>query len=289
MPTFSEITYLINGTTISLLNMKNGQYININTLKVNGIHPFLINKDFENSGSTEFRIFMSSSPTSKGVLSYGNQVSLMSQEELFLSATNNGGIKLEPLKGDKALNIINLPPNSKLTIIDPYNRSNFSKPLLFNDEVVLRSNFGSYLNCNSDSSLTCSAMIITDENIWKVVKTDIPYMPDWLNSRNYLNYNNVSYRFHLEKSYENQVTVKKSIPDDKSTMLTLSIDKQEKILLKDLLLSMLGFEGSYIKRSTKKLISVEREDPINAYKNFTIRFDVEPHLENPTCGKYIGF
>jgi gamma-tubulin complex component 2 len=300
MLTFSELTYLFNSTPISLLNMKNNQYINIGQFKVNGIHPFLINKEFENNNnSTAVRMFLSSNPKAKQILTYGNQVSFMTDDEMFLSVMNNGEVKLEPLKGDKLLNTINLPPNSKFTIVDPYNQSNFSKPLLFNDEIVLRSNFGSYLNCNNDSSLTCSAMIIGDEVIWKLIKIDIPYIPDWKNKRKYLNYNYVSYHFHLEKSYEtpgsssstnfnytNRKT-KPNPPEDRSTMLTLGLDKQEKLLLDDLLLNMLGMEGIYIKRNTKKFISNEREDPTNAYKNFTIKFDVEPHLENPTCGKNI--
>jgi hypothetical protein len=301
MLTFPELTFIHSGSPISLLNMKNKQYIDIDNYKVNGIHQFLINKEFENNNSTEARIYLCSNPTTKQILTYGSQISLMTKDEMFITAMNNGEVRPEALKGDKTLSYINLPPNSKFTIVDPYNQNNIGKLLLFNDEIVLRSTFGSYLNYNKDdASLSSTAMMIADEVIWKMVKTDIPFLPDWLNRRKYLNYNYASYLFNFEKTYEatsssvqtnnfNYTNRKVRInqQEDRPTMLIIGLDKQEKLLLEDLLLNMLGLEGIYIKRNTKKYIPNEKEDPASAYKNFTIKFDVEPNLENPTCGKLI--
>jgi hypothetical protein len=296
MLNFSELAYLYNGTSICLSNNKNRQFLNFDNtelkFKANGIHPFLINKEFDNTNITQFRIFLSSNPKSKSILTYGNQVSLMIRDDMFISCTNNGEVRLESLRGDKTLSAINLPVNSKFTIIDPFNQTNISKPLLYNDEIILRSTFGTYLSFSNDFAINNTALIISEETMWKVVKTDIPYIPDWLTKRKYLNYNNVSYQYNLEKSYENTYSssiLKKNKQvnnDEKLSLLTLSLDKQEKILLEDLLLNMIGLDGNYIKRNMKKPITNEK-DEANSYKNINIKFEVEPYLENPTCGNNI--
>jgi hypothetical protein len=296
MLNFSELAYLHNGTDFCLSNNKNRQFLNFDNtelkFKPNGIHPFLINKEFENNNITEFRIFLSSNPKAKNILTYGNQISIMTKDDMFISCTNNGEVRIESLRGDKTLSAINLPVNSKFTIIDPFNQTNISKPLLYNDEIILRSTFGTYLSFSSDLIVNNTALIISEESIWKIVKTDIPYLPDWLTKRRYLNYNYISYQYNLEKSYENTFSsyLKKNkqnvSQDDKLSLLTLSLDMQEKILLEDLLLNMIGLDGNYIKRNTKKPISSDKEDPSNLYKNINIKFEVEPYLENPTCGNY---
>jgi gamma-tubulin complex component 2 len=327
MMNFTDIAYITNGTLISLLNSKNKQYValdsNLNLFKVNGIHPFLINKDYEkeNSISSEFYIFQSSSPNkNKNILTFGTQVTLMTKDQMCLVATNNGEVRLEALKGDKTLNSYNLPQNSKFTLIDPFNNNNISKPLLFNDEIILRSTFGSYLILNSfDISMNSNGMIISEETIWKVIKTNTPFIPEWTTKRKYLNFNNISYLFNLEKSLDSKDSKKSqkndlsnsnlnqsgminpSDPKDKMSLLTLSSENQERFLLEDLLLVLIGLEGNYIKRSTKKekgnsslLLGVNNNDSIldgskenpnssNIYKNFTLKFEVEPYLDNPTC------
>jgi hypothetical protein len=296
MLNFSELAYLHNGTTICLSNNKNRQFSNFDNtelkFKANGIHPFLINKEFDNTNITNFRIFLSSNPKSKSILTYGNQVSLMIRDDMFISCTNNGEVRLESLRGDKTMSAINLPVNSKFTIIDPFNQTNISKPLVYNDEIILRSTFGTYLSFSNDYAINNTALIISEETMWKVIKTDIPYIPDWLTKRKYLNYNYVSYQYNLEKSYENTYSSsilkknKQANNDDKLSLLTLSLDKQEKILLEDLLLNMIGLDGNYIKRNMKKPITNDK-DEANSYKNINIKFEVEPYLENPTCGNYL--
>lgn len=342
MINYTDLVYVLNGTVISLINGKNRQYLALNThnnsFKVNGIHPFLTNKEYEkeNSTVTEFFIFLSSSPKfmngksdpnekSKNILSYGNQISLMTKDEMFLVSTNNGEVRLEPLKGDKQLTSYNLPINSKFTLIDPSNQNNFSKPLLYNDEVILRSTFGSYLILNSfDLSMNSNGMIIAEETVWKLIKTNTPYIPDWTTKRKFLNHNNISYLFNLEKSFNSggnklggsgssknfgisslsgignrdlSSSNSQQDPKEKMSLLTLSPENQEKCLLEDLLLNLIGLEGNYIKRTNKKsMIDAESSNNLNSsssnnqnfnnsnlYKNFTLKFEIEPYLENPTC------
>lgn len=296
MLNFSELAYVHNGTSICLSNNKNKQFLNYETndfkFKANGVHPFLINKEFEITNITEFKIFLSSNPKSKCILTYGNQVSIKIKDDLLISCTNNGEVRLEGLRGDKSLSAINLPVNSKFTIIDPYNQTNISKPLLYNDEIILRSTFGTYMSFSGDLLINNSALIISEETMWKVIKTDIPYLPDWLGKRKYLNYNYISHQYNIEKAYEktysNSSYLKKNKQqnpqEEKLSLLTLSLEKQEKLLLEDLLLNIIGLDGNYIKRNTKTAINSDKEDPANAYKNINLKFEVEPYLENPTCG-----
>jgi hypothetical protein len=214
----------------------------------------------------------------------------MIKDDMFVSCTNNGEVRLESLRGDKTLSALNLPVNSKFTIIDPFNQTNISKPLIYNDEIILRSTFGTYLSFGNDFIVTNTALIISEETIWKIIKTDIPYLPDWLTKRKYLNYNYISYQYNLEKTYEatyssSLLKKKQNVSqEDKLSLLTLSLDRQEKILLEDLLLCIIGLDGNYIKRNIKKPIASDKDDPSNTYKNINIKFEVEPHLENPTCG-----
>ena len=78
--------------------------------------------------------YLLNSPSS--IITFGTQVSIMTPNNMFIVATNDGQLRLEALKGDQTLTSINLPNNSKFTLIDPLHQSNFSKPLLFNDKIV---------------------------------------------------------------------------------------------------------------------------------------------------------
>lgn len=341
MINFSEITYIKNSSSIGLINAKNKQFMSYdvikNSFKGNGIHPFLINKDFEDLQISEFFIILTSNPNSQNVITYGNQISLMTKDTRFIVCLNNGEIRLEKIKEDKVLSS-NIPPNSKFTIIDPDNHSNFSRPLLYNDEIILRSNFGNFLMIGLEDNVSSSGMINSEETVWKITKTNVAFFPDWLTKRKFLNHNNISYLFNLEKyldqnnrgnntgstvnnisnanlnaahsnyNYTNKKVKSSSVPDDKISLMTLSLELQEKLLIEDLLLVMMGADGIFIKRSgkkdvfpqekngvTKNLTSEISQDPgnfmnnqitqNNIFKNFVLKFEIEPYLDNPTCGK----
>ena len=297
---FTELAYVLNGTPIAFLNTKNNQYLSLDmsnySFKVNGTHPYLINKEFEKDIKTvtKFNLVLSSMPnyeanSPRSIITYGTQISFMAPDQMFLVATNNGELKLEKLKGDMSLSSMNLPINSKFTVIDPYNQANFSKPLLYNDEIVLRSTFGGYLSLSSNSELSSTnpdalyavnsnGMIIIEDSIWKLIKTNVPYIPDWVHKRKYLNFNLNSYLYNLDQSLNNTGTksknatmattsstmkkMTKNINKDKPSLMTLSTSMQDKCLVEDILLTMLGMEGNYIKRITSH----------TSFKDFKIEF-----------------
>lgn len=310
---FTDLTYILNGTPISFLNCKNNLYLSLDmsnyNFKVNGIHPYLYNNNFEKEIKTitKFILVLSSMPnyllnSPSSIITFGTQVSIMTPNNMFIVATNDGQLRLEALKGDQTLTSINLPNNSKFTLIDPLHQSNFSKPLLFNDKIVLRSNFGKYLSLSNENvpdkinNVNSNGMIILDESIWKCVKTEVPYLPDWLSKRKYLNYNMNSYLYTLKKSFNNIGTIKLEssqknkrissnshinnnnedniyLDKNKPNLSTLSTSMQDKVLVNDILLTMLGLEGNYIKRITTH----------TSFQDFKVEFQVEPYLENPTC------
>ena len=65
----------------------------------------------------------------------------------------------------------------------------------------------------------------------------------------------------------------KNINKDKPSLMTLSTSMQDKCLVEDILLTMLGMEGNYIKRITSH----------TSFKDFKIESQIEPYLDNPTC------
>ena len=331
-----ELFYLINGIEISLQNQKNELFLTLETseslssslqkqnysFKVSGIHPYLLNNDFEQEIKTisKFRMILCSMPdyTSTeecSIIKYGDQISLMLPNNLFIVASIDGDLKLQMLEGDKTLSSVNLPFNSKFTIINPENKLPGNKPLLFDDTIILRSSFGGNLaltlSNNSKSKyeqngemkigeiddinikINSNSNVNVEECKWKIVKADIPFIPSWLKKRKYLNNNINSYSFYLDKNdYKNKnININKSnfqlninnisqeIPTeiDKTNQNLSSFDlrQQDKILVNDLLLIMLGFEGNYIKRVVKN----------TSYKDFKVYFEIEPYLENPTCNE----
>ena len=336
-----ELFYILNGTEVSLQNQKNKLFLTLETslplsgqsylnaqnqkntkssFKVSGIHPYLLNNDFDQEIRTisKFRMVLSSMPDYKSnkersIIKYGDQVSFMLPNNLFIIATNDGNLKIQQLNGDQTLSSVNLPPTSKFTIVPPENKFPANKPLFYDDIIILRTSFGGFIslstannsrleydkggemrigdvddinidiNSNSNSKL--------DENKWKIIKVDIPLIPTWHKKRKYLNDNINSYLYYLDKSFYKTKNVNNfnDINNKDSSMnsreISTRIDKakeklssyppaeQDKILVNDLLLVMLGLEGKYIKRVVNN----------TSYKDFKVEFEVEPYLDNPTC------
>jgi hypothetical protein len=214
---------------------------------------------------------------------------------MFLTATNNGELKLENIIGGyvkgKPILSTNIPKNSKFICFDALNPNNLQKPLKYNDSVMLRSySFQSLLISTLDNNVSCNGQITTQEAIWKIINPRIPYIPDFVFKRRYQNFNSISYINYVENNlYKDQLNtsnlnIKKKY-DDKS-LLTLSLENQEKALCEDLILNLMGMDGNYIKRSFKVNIN-EFQQTNDNFKNFSVKFEIEPHLDNKTCGKIL--
>ena len=329
-----ELFYIMNGTEISLQNQKNELFLTLETssplnknsslfsssqivsnpiFKVSGIHPYLLNNDFDQEIRTisKFNIVLCSMPDylsskERSIIKYGDQISLMLPNNLFIVATNDGNLKLQKLNGDQTLTSVNLPHNSKFTIIAPENKFPINKPLFYDDIIILRSSFGGNLALTTtnnsekeyekggeikigniddiNTDINSNSNIKIEECKWKIIKTDIPMIPSWHKKRKYLNNNINSYLYYLDKNYykmkinkDNNIINSKEISTiidkSKEKLSSLNSIEQDKILVNDLLLVMLGLEGKYIKRVVNT----------TSYKDFKVEFEVEPYLENPTC------
>ena len=333
-----ELFYILNGTEVSLQNQKNKLFLTLESssslsnislissnnptntkcsFKVSGIHPYLLNNDFDQEIRTisKFTIVLCSMPDytsnkERSIIKYGDQVSFMLPNNLFIVATNDGDLKLQRLNGDQTLSSINLPLNSKFTIIAPENKFPANKPLFFDDIIILRSSFGGNLSLTTtnnskieyekggemrigniddiNTGINSNSNLKIDECKWKVVKVDIPLIPSWHKKRKYLNDNINSYLYYLDKSFYktknlNDISNKEGlinsremstiIDKSKEKLSSLSSIEQDKILVDDLLLVMMGLEGKYIKRVVNN----------TSYKDFKVEFEVEPYLDNPTC------
>ena len=328
MITNLELFYILNGTEISLQNQKNELFLTLETssplnlllqnnnfptsnpiFKVSGIHPYLLNNDFDQEIRTisKFRIVLCSMPDysnskERSIIKYGDQISLMLPNNIFIVATNDGNLKLQKLNGDQTLTSVNIPHNAKFTIIPPENKYPANKPLFFDDIIILRSSFGGNLALTTSNNskieyekggelkigdidyentgINSNSNVKIEECKWKLIKTDVPMIPSWHKKRKYLDNNINSYIYYLDKNYyknnpnnNNSREISTIIDKTKEKLSSLNSIEQDKILVNDLLLVMLGLEGKYIKRVVNT----------TSYKDFKVEFEVEPYLDNPTC------
>ena len=211
---------------------------------------------------------------------------------MFLTATNNGELKLENIIGGyirgKQILATNIPKNSRFICFDAFNPNNLQKPIKYNDNIMLRSSsFQTLVIINFDNNVSCNGQITSQEAIWKVINPRIPYIPDFIFKRKFQSFNTISYINYLENNqYKDQLNSSIKKKYDEKSLLTLSIENQEKALCEDLILNLMGMDGNYIRRTNK--INVNEFQPANDnFRNFNLKFEIEPHLENKTCGTMI--
>ena len=326
MITNLELFYILNGTEISLQNQKNELFLTLETssplssvlqnqnlsisnpvFKVSGIHPYLLNNDFDQEIRTisKFHIVLCSMPDysnskERSIIKYGDQISLMLPNNIFIVATNDGNLKLQKLNGDQTLTSVNIPHNAKFTIVPPENKFPANKPLFFDDIIILRSSFGGNLALTTtnnskneyekggelkigdidyeNTGINSNSNVKIEECKWKIIKTDVPLIPSWHKKRKYLDNNINSYIYYLDKNFyknnpNNSREITTMVDKSKEKLSSFNSTEQDKILVNDLLLEMLGLEGKYIKRVVNT----------TSYKDFKVEFEVEPYLDNPTC------
>lgn len=138
---------------------------------------------------------------------------------MFLTATNNGELKLENIIGGyikgKPILSNNIPKNSKFICFDAYNPNNLQKPIKYNDIIMLRSqSFQALLIINFENNVNCSGQITSQDAIWKVINPSIPYIPDFVFKRKYINFNYITYINYLENN-QNKDQLNSSINNKK--------------------------------------------------------------------------
>ena len=157
------------------------------------------------------------------------------------------------------------------TIIDANNPTNRGPVTQF-DDIVLRIPFGSYLMVEDSSLLSANGQAINEETTFKLLKANVPVLPDWLMKRPHMNHNNLVSRSFFDKHVPHYK--KKVVEPEPEPLGSFPIDIQEMILIEDLLNTMNSIEGVYIKR-----VNVENEYDDNT--RYVYR--VEPYLEQSSC------
>lgn len=339
MINYSKTTYISNGSAISLKVFNKTSYVSLDTndykLKTNGIHPFLENKECrpDLKMQSKFYIFNFENPKSTDPILYDTPICIMTQEEYFICGCYNGDIVFEKLR-EKGMETSSLPPNSRFSILalsnekrsilnnSIKNNTKSNRIVAFDDDIVLRSSYGYYMSSEiieyenvsrSYGLVSCLSTMVTNDSTFKLINSEVPYIPDWNIKRKNLNFNYCSYYL---KEYFEEEKISEQSPDlsDKLPLMSRSKDVQEKVLIEDLLLNLLGYEGEYIKRKydnkvkmNDSLISnivlsnksegkfsklnlvkdnVKLDEDVRQYLN---KFEIEPYLEKSTCDSSLNF
>lgn len=339
MINYSKTTYISNGSAISLKIHNKSSYISLDTndykLKTNGIHPFLENRECRTDlkMQTKFYIFNFENPKSNDPIMYDTPVCFMTQEEYFICGCYNGDIVFEKLR-EKGMDSSSLPPNSRFSILSLSNEKRSimnhsiknnvksNRIVAFDDDIVLRSSYGYYLSSDiveyenisrQYGIISCLSTMVTNDSTFKIVNSEVPYVPDWTTKRKHLNFNNCSY-FLKEYYEEEKISEQPQDLEDKLPLMSRSKDVQEKVLIEDLLLNLLGYEGEYIKRKNEKINKVNdslisnivlssksdgKFSKLNLIKDnlkldeevrqYSKKFEIEPYLEKSTCDSSLNF
>ena len=140
------------------------------------------------------------------------------------------------------------------------------------DDIALRIPFGSYLMTEENFLMSANGQAINEETTFKIVKANIPFLPDWLMKRPGINHNNLVSRPFFDKHIPGQK--KKVYEESPKPIGNFPVEIQETLLIEDLLHAMNSVEGVYIRR-----INVEMEfDDSTRYV-----YRVEPNEEQSTC------
>lgn len=250
------------GSKVALRNLHNHKYLKANkstgAVTATGVHPTL---SYSGCDSTqEFTIQSIQGKNYDGTITFGSVILLVTSDESYLTFNTSTEVKIE--KCDFAAN----KKLIKWTLIEA-NVSNSKRVVSTFDQVILKTPFGE-LTVDPSGSVFANGQSATAERTWKIVKANVPFMPDWVFTRPNLNHNDlVLARWPQADSYSMKPQIKRRIMADEGKGLgKMPILAQEKLLMEDLLYAMVSVEGNYIKRRTSDLL-----------------YAVEPYLDAPTC------
>jgi len=160
---------------------------------------------------------------------------------------------------------------TKWQLVDAHDTTNRSKLTPF-DEVCLKSPFGHYCAMELSGIISVSGPKIQENTIFKFLKANIPYLPDWLIKRPYINHNIITtqYKQIVEPSSQPKLGMPKVLYQEQPKQLgAFPVDIQECFLIEDLLYAMSSIDGVYIKR---------KHSPTHSSP-----FEIEPDYSSPTC------
>ena len=127
-------------------------------------------------------------------VTFGTPICLMAPDQLFLSFTAKNEVKIDRNLGYDQFDS-SIAKLTKWIIIDAKNPKSTNVVTPF-DDVILKQSFGLYLQVTNTTDFaigTGGGMEATDFSTFRVVKSTIPYLPDWLFKRPHLNHNIITH------------------------------------------------------------------------------------------------
>lgn len=179
----------------------------------------------------ELKVLKFDNRESTGILNFGTALCFQSEDGSYLTFNASGELRVEKNPNYESGNN-NIAKLAQWTIIDANNPTNRGPVTQF-DDIVLRIPFGSYLMVEENLLMSANGQAINEETTFKLVKANIPFLPDWLMKRPYLNHNNLVSRKFYDKHIPNYK--KKTYEEDPKPIGSFPVEIQETYLIEDLL------------------------------------------------------
>lgn len=210
-------------------------------------------RDLDFPKQEELKVLKFDNREATGVLTFGTALCFQTEDGSYLTFNASGELRVEKNPNYESGNN-NIAKLAQWTIVDANNPTNRGPVTQF-DDIVLRIPFGSYLMVEENSLLSANGQAINEETTFKLLKSNVPFLPDW-----------VMKRPNIKK--------KKQFEEEPKPLGEFNVEIQEMLLIEDLLNTMNSIDGVYIKR-----VNVENEyDDSTRYV-----YRVEPYLDQTTC------
>ena len=143
--------------------------------------------------SEEFVILKFDDRESREPVMFGHAICLQTPEGFSMAFKGNGELRVEKNQryDDGSNSIARL---TKWTIHDVKNVTNRDRVTPLND-ICLKSPFGQYCQVQQNLVLSANGQDIGEDCTFKIVKSTIPHLPDWLYKRPFLNHNNITNQY----------------------------------------------------------------------------------------------
>jgi len=248
----SEITYIPLNSSVAIKNLRDNKFLQLNT-KSQSISSEGLHPVLRFSAShlrTSFTLI--SSAKERGNLHFNSVVYLLASPDTYLGFKTSGEIKLENSES----------PTCRWTIVDPKNPTSRRRVCCY-DDIGFKTPFGLMVS-DSKGDILANGQANSPESTWRILKADFPYMPDWVYTRANIAHNSLVCEIKTRRA--------KRYPD--AVLGSFPLEGQENLLIEDLMFSLCSIEGTYIKKR-------ERDGKFE--------YEIEPHLENPTCDESLLF
>lgn len=262
------------GEKVSLKSLKNGKYLAADLdnacATATGNHPILYVADLDFPKQESLKVLKFDNREATGLLHFGTALCFQTEDGSYLTFNASGELRVEKNPNYESGNN-NIAKLAQWTIVDANNISNRGPVTQF-DDISLRIPFGSYLMTEDNLLMSANGQAINEETTFKLVKANIPFLPDWLMKRPCINHNNLVSRPFFDRHVP--ATKRKTYEEEPKPIGSFPIEIQETLLIEDLLHAMNSIEGVYIRR-----LNVENE--YDASTRYVYR--VEPYLEQSSC------